>query len=206
MSELRRTVLPLMLLGDGQVGKTSMISRLTGNQFTDSQLTTVGKESYIHQVKKNNYELKMKIWDTAGQERFKCMSVQVIKNSDAVILVYAVNNKKSFQALDVWMNKLSEVADIRKIPIIIVGNKADVPGEEREVTYEEGNEYAISKNYKFFETSAKTGQNIKEAFMEIFDQLFELYHDEITGEKSIEQRTKLNNKDTRKNKKCCKQQ
>ena len=58
----------------------------TGNECNDSQLTTVGKESYIHQVTLHGYELKMKIWDTAGQERFKSMSVQVIKNSDAVII------------------------------------------------------------------------------------------------------------------------
>ena len=56
MGEVRRTVLPLMLLGDGQVGKTSLILRLTGNEFNDSQLTTVGKESYIQQVNLHGYD------------------------------------------------------------------------------------------------------------------------------------------------------
>ena len=117
MGDLKRTVLPLMLLGDGQVGKTSLILRLTGNEFNDSQLTTVGKESYIQQVKLHGYELKMKIWDTAGQERFKSMSVQVIKNSDAVILVYAIDDRNSFNALDQWLNKLNDTIDISKKPI-----------------------------------------------------------------------------------------
>ena len=123
MGDLKRTVLPLMLLGDGQVGKTSLILQLTGSEFNDSQLTTVGKESYIHQVNLHGYQLKMKIWDTAGQERFKSMSVQVIKNSDAVILVYAINDINSFKALDQWLNKLNETTDLNKKPIIIVGNK-----------------------------------------------------------------------------------
>ena len=79
MSELKRTVIPLILLGDGQIGKTSLTLRLTGNKFNDSILTTIGKESYIYAINMNGNDLKMKIWDTAGQERFKSMSVSVIK-------------------------------------------------------------------------------------------------------------------------------
>ena len=202
MGDLKRTVLPLMLLGDGQVGKTSLILRLTGNEFNDSQLTTVGKESYIQQVTLHGYELKMKIWDTAGQERFKSMSVQVIKNSDAVILVYAINDLLSFKALDQWLSKLNETVDITKKPIIIVGNKCDVPDEERKVTYEEGKNYAESKGYHFYETSAKTGQNIKEAFDDMFEQLYQNFEGEITGKKQINAGIQIK-KSNRKNRKCC---
>ena len=194
MGDLRRTVLPLMLLGDGQVGKTSLILRLTGNEFNDSQLTTVGKESYIQQVTLHGYELKMKIWDTAGQERFKSMSVQVIKNSDAVILVYAIDDLNSFKDLDHWLTKLNETSDLTKKPIIIVGNKADVENDKRQVTYEEGKNYAESKGYKFYETSAKTGQNIKEAFDDIFEQLFITFKGEITGETQVNEGIQIKKK------------
>ena len=181
MGDLKRTVLPLMLLGDGQVGKTSLILRLTGNEFNDSQLTTVGKESYIQQVKLHGYELKMKIWDTAGQERFKSMSVQVIKNSDAVILVYAIDDRNSFNALDQWLNKLNDTIDISKKPIMIIGNKSDVESDKRVVTYEEGKKYADEKGYHFYETSAKNNINIKEAFDDIFEQLYQCFESEIVG-------------------------
>ena len=201
MGDLRRTVLPLMLLGDGQVGKTSLILRLTGNEFNDSQLTTVGKESYIHQVNLHGYELKMKIWDTAGQERFKSMSVQVIKNSDAVILVYGIDEVNSFKALDQWLSKLNEATDISKKPIIIVGNKSDLE-KDRKITYEEGKQYAESKGYKFYETSAKTGEGIKEAFADIFEQLYKNFEGEITGEKSINPGIQINKRGKWK-KKCC---
>ena len=194
MGDLRRTVLPLMLLGDGQVGKTSLILRLTGNEFNDSQLTTVGKESYIYQVKLHDYDLKMKIWDTAGQERFKSMSVQVIKNSDAVILVYAIDDLSSFKNLDQWLTKLNETTDLSKKPIIIIGNKADVGDEKREVTYDEGKNYAESKGYKFYETSAKTGQNIHEAFNDIFEQLYKAFESEITGETQVNGGIQINKK------------
>ena len=185
MEDVGRTVLPLMLLGDGEVGKTSLILRLTGNEFNDSQLTTVGKESYVQQVNLHGHDLKMKIWDTAGQERFKSMSVQVIKTSDAVILVYAINNKNSFNALDTWLGKLSEASDISRKKIILIGNKADLDNNERQISYEEGKEYADTKGFHFYETSAKTGQNIIEAFNDIFEQLFKAFEDEITGKRKL---------------------
>ena len=202
MGDLRRTVLPLMLLGDGQVGKTSLILRLTGNEFNDSQLTTVGKESYVQQVDLHGYKLKMKIWDTAGQERFKSMSVQVIKTSDAVILVYAINNKNSFAALDTWLGKLNETTDLSKKPIIIIGNKADLDESQREISYEEGKRYADSKGYNFYETSAKTDQNVKEAFNDIFEQLYTCFESEITGKSKSKQVITLAD-DAQKKKKCC---
>ena len=202
MADLRRTVIPLMLLGDGQVGKTSLILRLTGNQFNDSQLTTVGKESYVQQEVLHGYELKMKIWDTAGQERFKSMSVQVIKNSDAVILVYSIDDVNSFKALDLWLRKLNETSDLTKKPIIIIGNKSDVEENQRQVTEIEGRQYAESKGYHFYETSAKTGANVKEAFNDIFEQLYVTFEDEITGKKSVKSNLKINKKHKEK-KKCC---
>ena len=202
MGDLKRTVLPLMLLGDGQVGKTSLILRLTGNEFNDSQLTTVGKESYIQQVKLHGYELKMKIWDTAGQERFKSMSVQVIKNSDAVILVYAIDDRNSFNALDQWLNKLKDTIDISKKPIMIIGNKSDVESDKRVVTYEEGKKYADEKGYHFYETSAKNNINIKEAFDDIFEQLYKAFEPEITGEKPANEGMKVGKRKGG-NRRCC---
>ena len=203
MGDLRRTVLPLMLLGDGQVGKTSLILRLTGNEFNDSQLTTVGKESYIYQVKLHGYDLKMKICNTAGQERFKSMSVQVIKNSDAVMLVYAIDDINSFKDLDQWLSKLNETTDLSKKPIIIIGNKADIEGEKREVKYDEGKNYAESKGYRFYETSAKTGQNIHEAFNDIFEQLYKAFESEITGETQVNVGIQINRKKNGRRRGCC---
>ena len=180
MGDLKRTVLSLMLLGDSSAEKTSLISRLTGDTFDDFQLTTVGKESYIHNVNLHGHNLKMKIWDTAGQERFKSMSVQVIKNSDAVILVYAIDDRNSFNALDQWLIKLNDTIDISKKPIMIIGNKSDEL-EKRQVTYEEGKKFAEDRGFHFYETSAKTGQNVKEAFDDIFEQLYQCFESEIVG-------------------------
>ena len=182
MEEGRRiVVIPLMLLGDGQVGKTSLSLALTKNKFDDALLTTVGKESYMYQTNLHGHNVKMKIWDTAGQERFKSMSVGVIKTVDGLVLVYSITSKISFKNLESWMKSLKDIADLSSKPVIIVGNKCDL-NESREVTYEEGQQYAKKLGYHFYETSAKTGENLKEAFDDIFEQLYEINKDDIEGD------------------------
>ena len=196
MGDLRRTVLPLMLLGDGEVGKTSLILRLTGNQFNDSRLPTIGKESYIHQVNLHGYDLKMKLWDTAGQERFKSMAVQVIKTSDAVILVYAINSKTSFETLDFWYNSVQEKLGEDEYILAIVGSKSDLTDDE-EVSEELARKFAKEKKAFFKLVSAKedpTGIN----------SLFNTVLDILIKSKYLDKRnisTVINKKDHNKKKK-----
>ena len=202
--EERRIVIPLMLLGDGQVGKTSLSLNLTKNTFDDSLLTTVGKESYIYQANLHGHNVKMKIWDTAGQERFKSMSVGVIKMVDGLILVYSITNKETFKNLDTWMNSVKNIADLSSKPVIILGNKCDL-NENRQVTYEEGENYAKNLGYHFYETSAKTGENVKEAFEDIFEQLYKIYEEEIEGSKEFKKSETISlNSKHHKKKNCCK--
>ena len=193
MAEVKRTLIPLMLLGDGQVGKTSLIARITGNEFDESLLTTIGKSSHTYEVELHGYNLKMKIWDTAGQERFKSMSVNVIKNAEGLLLTYSITSRESFNNLESWLKQLNDAKDISKIPIVIVGNKSDLE-KHRIVKYEEGKEFADKHNYHFYEVSAKTGQNVKEAFYDIFEQLYELFEEEITGKKNVSTSIQLTKK------------
>ena len=202
MAEVKRTLIPLMLLGDGQVGKTSLIARITGNEFDESLLTTIGKSSHTYEVELHGYNLKMKIWDTAGQERFKSMSVNVIKNAEGLLLTYSITSRESFNNLESWLKQLNDAKDISKIPIVIVGNKSDLE-ELRIVKYEEGKEFADKHNYHFYEVSAKTGQNVKEAFYDIFEQLYELFEEEITGKKNVSTSIQLTKKNKVKKKGCC---
>ena len=189
----------MMLLGDSQVGKTALIKRITGNVFEDSQLTTIGKESYVYQTKLHDNDLKIKIWDTAGQERFKSMSVNVIKNVEGLILTYSIINRESFQNMDSWLQKLNDASDLSKKPVIIVGNKIDLE-DKRQVTTEEGEEFAKNHGYNFFEVSAKTGKNVKEAFYDIFEQLYKIFEEEITGKKVKKPKLELK-KETKKKEK-----
>ena len=202
MSDLRRTVIPMMLLGDGQVGKTSLISRLTGKKFDDSPMTTIGKETYLYDTILHDINIKIKIFDTAGQERFKSMSANVIKNVEGLILTYSIASKESFNNLDNWLHQLNNVSDISKTPIILVGNKSDLK-DLREVDYEEGEDYAKEHDFHFFETSAKTGENVKEAFDYIFELLYKKLEEEITGKKGYVKQVLVIKNNKEKKRKCC---
>ena len=189
-----------MLLGDGQSGKTSLILKLVKKQCDDSLLTTIGKESHIYPVNLHGHDIKMKIWDIAGQERFKSMSNSVIKTVDGFVLVYSIIKKETFQNLDSWINHLNNLVDLSTKPVIIVGNKCHLTSE-REVTYEEGKEFTKKHGFNFYEVSDETGENVKTAFDDIFEQLYKLNEEQILGQKD-----KINiltlNKKNKKKKKC----
>ena len=115
---MRRTIIPMMLLGDAEVGKSSLILRITGNKFDETIVSTIGKGSYSYEIVLHGYKLKMKIWDTAGQERFKSMSLNAVKNVDGLLLVYSIANRESFNNLEGWLSQLNDVTDLRKLNIL----------------------------------------------------------------------------------------
>ena len=192
-----------MLIGDPQAEKTSLVLRLSGNSLDDSPFTKIGKESHIYETILHDQNIKFKIWDTAGQERFNSLSMIALKNVEGLILVYSITSKYSFEKLYIWLDIIKEAIDISKIPIIIVGNKADLV-ESREVSYEEGEIFAKNYGFHFYEVSAKTGMNVKEAFDDIFEQLYKKLEDEITGKKVYKSKSKVlsTNKSKKKKSKC----
>lgn len=203
MSKVVRTFFPIILLGDGAVGKTSLILKTVNNEFNDSLLSTIGVDYLEKKTKVNDKDIKLKIYDTAGQERFKGIALNTIRNSEGVLLVYGIDNRSSFNNLEDWMENIQGVINTSKKPIILVGNKADLPEEERKISKEEGEKFAEKYKIKFYECSAKEGINVNEAFDDLLQQMYEIHKDEFqTG--TVEQGTKLSEKKTTKNKgKCC---
>ena len=198
MDDLARTVFSLALLGESEVGKTSLIMRLCNNEFNEHELSTVGKESHMYPVKLHGHDMKIKIFDTAGQERFRSLIVKTFKIAEAIMLVYSIGNKRSFNQLDEWLRELSQNVDTTKIPIIIIGNKSDLDEEDRVISYDEGKNYAEKKGYHFYETSVKNNKNISECFNDIFEQLYKIYEPEIVGNTSKIENVKLKKKKTKK--------
>ena len=196
----KRTIIPLMLLGDGQAGKTELVLSFLRKQ-DDSFLTTIGKESYMYETELHGYKLKYKIWDTAGQERFKSMSVNIINNVEGIIMVYSITKRESFNSLYGWLEQLNNVDDISKKPILIIGNKLELE-EYREVSYEEGEKFAKENGFHFYETSSKTRRNVDEAFYDIFEQLYKKFEDEIIGKKFTKNKIEIKNSNTKSKKKC----
>jgi Ras-related protein Rab-1A len=107
----------------------------------------------------------MQIWDTAGQERFRGISSSYYRGANGVIVVYDVTNRESFNHVEMWIDEIKLYAS-SEVSILLVGNKNDL-GNSIVVSYDEGKELADRLGVKFFETSAKTNHNVKEAFITI---------------------------------------
>ena len=182
MTDITRKFLPMILLGDSQVGKTSLSLKAVNNEFNEDTLSTAGKEVYEKKVNVEGHDIKIKIHDTAGQERYRSIALSSIRNALGIVLVYAINKKETFETLNQWIEQINN-ADKSK-PIILVGNKCDL-SESREVTYEEGEKYASEHGFHFYECSAKNGDNIDKAFDDIILQMYKKHEKEFIPTENI---------------------
>lgn len=115
-----------MILGDGAVGKTSMINRYMGKSFSQDHITTIGLD-YVtkkHKSRDGKTMIPVKIWDTAGQERFKTITYSFYRKADGIIITYDVTNTKSFKNIQNWVESIREHAGA-KATCVLVGNKID---------------------------------------------------------------------------------
>ena len=152
----------VMIIGESLVGKTALITKYTKNTFGGTYLTTIGIDFQNKFVNVNDKKIKVEIWDTAGQERFRNIAKNYFQSSDGFLLVYDTTSHSSYEKLDYWNEQIKLNAP-ENTKYILVGNKTD-PKDKREVTTEEGEKFAKDNGVKFFETSAKDGTNVNEAF------------------------------------------
>ena len=202
-NEKKLTRINLITLGDGQVGKTSLILRYTNDYFGNNYIATIGFDYIFKNEKlKNGEEITVKIFDTAGQEKYRSLAANFLKKADGIILVYDITYKISFENLNKWLKDINENA--KGLPIVLIGNKTDLE-ENREVSKEEGNEFAkkINEEIEFYEASCKTGENIKEAIRFLVEKIYKKYKGKNMTEESIIIKKENKNKNNKKDKKCC---
>ena len=184
----------LIVVGDSAVGKTSVIQKYVNNQFTDTMISTTGVDFNNKDLVINGQKVKIQIWDTAGQEKYRALATQYYRRAHGIVLFYDVTNKTSFQHLQTWLDSI-ESNTTSKIPVILLANKCDltpiVPREQAE-------DFANSKKLQIFFTSAKTGENLEEAFNTIAEMTLQVQDE--TPQKFV----KLDKKtEEEKKKKCC---
>ena len=144
------------VVGDLEVGKTSILKKITQNEFSEEYTPTLGYEFNPYLIKVNDTILKLQIWDMCGNENYRSVLLNLYRNASLGILVYSVTSKQSFNNLENWISQLKKYA-LPGSKIILIGNKSD-DEENRVVTYEEGKEICEKNNLEFFmEVSAKNG-------------------------------------------------
>jgi small GTP-binding protein len=161
----------LAFYGDGNVGKTSIIQVYDNGIFSIEQLQTVGSNSIRKTIYINDNKTIVTIYDTAGQAQFKNINVNLLNKAEGIILVYAVNDLKSFQSVKETRDNLIK-AHSKNMFMVLVGNKNDLDPSEREVTTQQGKDLAKELGIPFFETSAKLGTNLENMFKRIISDIY----------------------------------
>ena len=153
-----------ILIGDSSVGKTNILSVYKEGTFTPKLQPSLGVEFIAKNIEIEDLIFRLQIWDTAGQENFISMTKVYYKNSSCAFLVYDITEKDTFNNVEFWLNELNKEAP-ESILCVLIGNKSDM-NDKREVTYEEGRNYAKKHKMLFYETSAKSKANIDLIFKE----------------------------------------
>ena len=175
----------LLIIGDAAVGKTCILRRFAQDTFNSNYISTLGIDFFTKDVILDKKKIHIKIWDTAGQERYRSLTQGFFKNGQGILIVYAINNKESFNGLNYWIDSLKNSinAENRDIPAIILGNKIDI--SDREVSKEDAENFAKKNNYNYFEVSAKTGQGIDESIKFLIKKVIENNEESNNNFKSI---------------------
>ncbi|XP_061472059.1 ras-related protein Rab-37 isoform X5 [Rhineura floridana] len=160
----------VMLLGDSGVGKTCFLIQFKDGAFLSGTfIATVGIDFRNKVVTMDGVKVKLQIWDTAGQERFRSVTHAYYRDAQALLLLYDITSKMSFDNIRAWLTEIHEYAQ-KDVVIMLLGNKADM-SNERVIRTEDGESLAREYGVPFMETSAKTGMNVELAFLAIAKDL-----------------------------------
>ena len=210
MSEEKKEVpkdIKVLLFGNTGVGKTSIFKRYYENKFDGNYNSSIGIDFQTKVIKHKNKSYSIQLFDTAGQERFRSITSSYFRMAEYYMLVFDLTNKNSLNAVPDWIESLKEFID--KPKYIILGNKSDlernkIPDDEINDVLEGQDHFKINDE-NFIKVSAKTGENIKEAFkylLDIVEQNSDENNDEEIIIKNKTKKNKLKNKGKKKVK-CC---
>jgi len=169
------SVVKLLLLGDGTVGKSQFLIRYVEKRFNPNFIVTIGVQSAQTRVVHRERKLKVQLWDAAGQEKFCTISPAYYKAAHGALIFYDITNHSSFEHLEYWKRELEVHGDAEK-PVVIVGNKTDLVDKyTKSLAVPEEQEDGLSRQLgvPLLRASAKTGKGVDEAFGAILDIVLE---------------------------------
>jgi small GTP-binding protein len=200
--------LKLILIGDSNVGKTTILLNYIQNDFNEFMNPTLGLENRVKIVDIQGFKAKVQIWDTAGQEKFNALTQQFFRNTDGILLIFDLTDKNSFNNIKKWLNDVKANSD-HSIKKILIGNKSDMK-DQICVTKNMIDNFCNEKELKYMEVSAKNNENVSNAFETLINEIIgNRTNDEILEDFGINDHTlslsysNINYLTSSKKKKCC---
>eukprot|EP00931_Biecheleriopsis_adriatica_P005173 TRINITY_DN106710_c0_g1_i1.p1 TRINITY_DN106710_c0_g1~~TRINITY_DN106710_c0_g1_i1.p1 ORF type:complete len:181 (+),score=42.36 TRINITY_DN106710_c0_g1_i1:68-610(+) len=172
-----KVLLKVVILGDYGAGKTSLMCQYVKKEFTNTR-DMAGANFLTKEIAIADKLVTLQIWDTFGEERLMDVDYSFYRHADCGVLVFDVTDPKSFESLQSWRDKLfenlgSSQSDLDKFPLLVLGNKADAEGERKVGPDEVSRWCELQSNTLYYETSAKEGTNVEQAFEEIAEKTLE---------------------------------
>ncbi|KAJ2160124.1 Ras- protein Rab-2A [Coemansia sp. RSA 552] len=160
-----------IIIGDTGVGKSCLLLQFTDHRFLPSHDLTIGVEFGARIVSVDKKNIKLQIWDTAGQESFRSITRSYYRGAVGALLVYDITRRDTFEHVATWLEDVRKHSNT-ETTIILIGNKCDLEAK-RSVSREEGQKFASDNDLYFIETSAKTANNVEQAFVQTAQDIYE---------------------------------
>jgi small GTP-binding protein len=162
----------ILLLGDSEVGKTSVMHQYCDQVFSCNVKSTVGVDFRMKNVTIDGTTMRLQIWDTAGQERFRSIGKAYYRGSEGIVVVFDLTRRESFEHVDEWISSIRSTVDDSDIPLLLLANKKDLK-EARVVDPQLVEALAKEHNIPYYEVSALTGENIEESLTEFAKGIYQ---------------------------------
>lgn len=152
----------VLLIGPAAVGKTSLLHRFVDGEFKGDYAATIGAQFLTKELE----DSQLNLWDIGGQPRFLDLRTTFYRGTQGALLVYDLTRKQTFEELNHWHFEMNATL-AREVPFILIGNKLDLVKERRAVSKDAAERFAKERNSIYIETSALSGENVEEAFIEL---------------------------------------
>ena len=195
-----------IIVGNAYVGKSNIIYRFVENKFSENYKATINLDFSYKNMKINDKIFRIQLWDTAGQEESQSISRGYYKSGACALVVYDITDRETFNNVSSWVEECKNNGP-STITLVLVGNKIDLE-DKRQVTYEEGEDFANRNNMQFYETSALNGTNIDKLFNDTVESINRkieenYYKDKDCGiEFNTQNKINLNKEPPKKKRKC----
>ncbi|XP_034377537.1 ras-related protein Rab-23 [Arvicanthis niloticus] len=177
LEEDMEVAIKMVVVGNGAVGKSSMIQRYCKGVFTKDYKKTIGVDFLERQIQVNDEDVRLMLWDTAGQEEFDAITKAYYRGAQACVLVFSTTDRESFEAISSWREKV--VAEVGDIPTALVQNKIDLLDDSC-IKNEEAEGLAKRLRLRFYRTSVKEDLNVNEVFKYLAEKHLQKLKQQIT--------------------------